>query len=86
MSNDDTNGVVVEGTGTVTVPEAGLTDKVTVRMVVIGLIALVAAVIICSFILAVRYPDRHMPEPLITMAVGLAGALSGILATTRSHQ
>lgn len=88
QDHDELSTTIV-GTGTVTVPPSGdhaVNDTLTVRMVICGIIALVALVIIFSFVLAVKGSSEKMPEPLINIALTLGGGLVGMLASTASRK
>lgn len=57
-----------------------MTDRVTVRLVVVGLAIIALSVVVGGIVLALD--DRTIPEALVAIGSGAAGALGGILAKT----
>ena len=55
-------------------------DRLTVRLVVVGLALIALAVVVGGIVLAVG--DRAIPGELVAIGSGAAGALGGILART----
>lgn len=57
-----------------------MTDQLTVRLVVVGLALIALAVVAGGIVLALD--DRTIPDALVAIGSGAAGALGGILART----
>lgn len=61
-----------------------MNDQSTVRLVIAVLGALALAVVIGGIVLA--FDDKSMPEALIAMGAGGAGAIAGILSRTSNPE
>lgn len=57
-----------------------MTDALTVRLVVVGLAIIALTVVVGGIVLALD--GRTLPEALVAIGSGAAGALGGILAKT----